>query len=529
MKTIINLLFFVTVVTGASAQVPALNSYPAARATIFLDFDGQYVTGTSWNYTGPIDAKSSGLSSAAITEVFSRVSEDYRIFNINITTDSTVYEAAPIQQRMRVIITPTYQWYGSAGGVAKVGSFTWGDGTPCWVFASLLGNSTKNVAEAASHEAGHTLGLQHQSAYTETCFKTEYNPGTGTGEISWAPIMGTGYEKNTTTWYNGKSVKGCNRYQNDIDVIAGPTNRFGLREDDAADDRTAAAPIAISGMDFSTTGLINSVDDKDVFKLTLNTTTNVRLNAVPQHVGANNSGANLDIRVSLLNQSGDTIGKYNPANLLNASLDSNLNMGTYYVVVEGVGNAYLKDSSSVGYYSVAGSVGTILPIHRLTLSGKINNDIHGLNWIYEADEAVKEIEIQNSNDGIHFQPLATVKADIGSFAWKPLSSTDAWYRIRVITVADERSYYSNIIRLRQQSDDNSSPVKVMNNIVSTFIAVNTDKEYTYQLMDATGRMLQRGKLASGVNRINVIGAQNGLLLLRVQGSSETYTMKLMKQ
>ena len=74
---------------GVSAQVPVFNSYPEARPVIFLDFDGHYVTGTNWNVFGPIDCAPSNLNEQQITEVFNRVAEDYRPFNINITTDST--------------------------------------------------------------------------------------------------------------------------------------------------------------------------------------------------------------------------------------------------------------------------------------------------------------------------------------------------------------------------------------------------------------------------------------------------------
>src|ERR1043165_8194580 len=101
MKTIYTVLFALVVASGANAQVPLLNSYPSARATIFLDFDGQYVTGTSWNWSGPINALPAAFSTDQMTEIFNRVSEDYRVFNINITTDSTVYAAAPANQRTR--------------------------------------------------------------------------------------------------------------------------------------------------------------------------------------------------------------------------------------------------------------------------------------------------------------------------------------------------------------------------------------------------------------------------------------------
>src|SRR5689334_8965044 len=168
----------------AKAQYPVLSSYPSASAVIFLDFDGQTVTNTSWNYNGPIVCGASGFNSSQITEIFNRVSEDYRPFNINVTTDSTKYWAAPAARRMRVILTVSYEWYGSAGGVSFVGSFTWGDNTPCFVFTSLLNYNVKYCAEAAAHEAGHTLGLYHQSKYDANCVKlSEYNSGQGSGEI----------------------------------------------------------------------------------------------------------------------------------------------------------------------------------------------------------------------------------------------------------------------------------------------------------------------------------------------------------
>lgn len=532
MKTILSVLFGLSVAIGAAAQVPLLNSYPSARATIFLDFDGQLVTGTSWNWSGAINAQHSGFSVDGMTQIFNRVAEDYRIFNINITTDSTVFAAAPAAQRMRVIITPTYQWYGNVGGVAFVGSFAWGDNTPSWVFSSLLGNNPKYVAEAVSHEAGHTLGLQHQSAYTTACSKTEYNPGNGSGETSWAPIMGVGYYRNLTTWHYGTNTYGCNYYQDDLAIIAGASNNFGFRTDDIGNMHTTATSVGFTSTGFSTTGLINSGADKDVFKFTLSSPTYVHLTAIPQNVGTvgsyNYSGANLDIKLSLLDYKGDTIGQYSPASLVNAQLDSNLNNGTYYLVVEGTSNANLADNASLGYYSLAASPISILPIHKLALSGKVNAGTHNLNWVYEADEDVKHVEIQNSKDGVHFESLAEVSEGTKTFSWKPLTDNAPFYRIRVITSADERSYYSNIITLRDRDEDNAA-VRIMNTMVSNAIVVNTDKDCNYQVLDGTGRLLQRGKMVSGTNNIDITTAQKGLILLRIQGVQETTTWKLIKQ
>src|SRR6476661_1998476 len=204
MKNRILLFSFMLLSAVTLGQVPLYNSYPSATATIFLDFDGHYVNGTSWNMNGPISCGPSNLTQDQMTEIFNRVSEDYRPFNINITTDSTRYWSAPPYSRMRMVLTVTSSWYGSAGGVSFVGSFTWGDNTPGFIFTALLNYNTKYIAEATAHEIGHTLGLRHQSSYNTSCVKTaEYNAGTGSGEIGWAPIMGVGYYRNFTLWNNG--------------------------------------------------------------------------------------------------------------------------------------------------------------------------------------------------------------------------------------------------------------------------------------------------------------------------------------
>src|SRR5688572_9366729 len=136
MKNLIRTALMVLIASGtlsAKAQAPELNSYPSASAVILLDFDGHYVEGTVWNAYGPFTCNSSGLTDAQLTEVFNRVAEDYRPFNINVTTSETKYSQAPINRRVRVVITTSHQWYSnSAGGVAYLNSFLWSDESPAF-------------------------------------------------------------------------------------------------------------------------------------------------------------------------------------------------------------------------------------------------------------------------------------------------------------------------------------------------------------------------------------------------------------
>lgn len=526
MKAAFSVLYFFCFSAGLYAQVPKLNSYPSSQATVFLDFDGHYVSGTVWNWAGPITAQPAALDANAITQIHERVAEDYRIFNLNITTDSAVYFAAPAKQRVRIIVTPTWEWYVKAGGVAFVGSFTWGDETPAWVFSGLLGNTVKKVAEAISHETGHTLGLQHQSTYDANCLKTaEYAAGQGTGEISWAPIMGVGYNKNLTTWNYGKNAVGCNVMQDDIEIIAGSANNFGLRNDEHSNTHLSATPVTLTSFDFSAEGLINTSDDKDVFRFTINSSTNFRLNAVPLHVGNNNDGANVDIKVSLLNQNADTIGRYNPSNLLNAGVDSNINAGTYYLVVEGVSNPNLADYGSVGFYSLSGMLGSVLPVRQINLSVKKMDETHQLNWNYLADEPIGRVEIQYSHDGKTFATISEQAPEATEFSWKPMDFGLAYYRVRVLTVADERSYYSKTISIKDQG---YKPVKVLSNIIDDRVNVYAGQDYAYQLLDESGRLLKQGRLRAGNNSIDGLKPRKGLLILRVIGNNEAYTFRLIK-
>jgi hypothetical protein len=522
-------LFLLLILSTALAhsQVPVFNSYPSAPATIYLDFDGQYVTGTAWNWGGPIAAQPAALTTAAITEIFHRVAEDYRIFNVNVTTDSNAYKAAPFNRRTRVIITPSSAWYGNAGGVAYVGSFTWGDGTPAWVFSNKLGNNTKYIAEACSHEAGHTLGLQHQSTYNGTCGKTaEYYAGQGSGEIGWAPIMGVGYYQNLTTWYNGTNSSGCNVYQNDIDLIADGLNGFGLRTDDHSDTHASATKIGISGTSFSATGIVNRASDVDVFSITLAYAQNFKLTAVPENVGTGNAGADVDIKVSLLNGNGDTIGHYNPSLLLNAGIDTNLLEGTYYLVAEGIGNPNLSDYGSVGYYLLYGELNRVLSLQRFRLTGSAANGVHALNWSHLSNEVIGEFEVQVSQNGSYFEKLVSVDAAQSNITYRPPSTSKVFYRIRAIT-PDERSYHSNILVL--QPGQSEKLVQVMNTMVKEKLTLNSTGNYQYQLLQQNGQLVQRGQIKTGYNSIHIQPAIKGLLMLRVYDGTQYWTEKLMKE
>lgn len=528
MKKIFTLLIFASslFVSNNVFSVPKLNSYPSAVATIFLDFDGHYVVSSVWNGGNPLTCAASGLTEAQITEAFNRVAEDYRPFDINITTDSTVFLAAPLNKRMRVIITTTSAWYPGVGGVAFVGSFTWGDDTPAFVFSDRLGPySPKMVGECCSHESGHTVGLSHQSKYGNDCSNPvePYNSGEGSGQIGWAPIMGNSYYRNMSNWNNGPTPYGCTSIQDNLTIIA-TQNGFGYRADDFAETLDAGTH-SINASNFTVNGIIGTNADKDAFKFTINQGSNFHLTAIPFNVGSNYIGANLDIRLELYNSSATLITTYDPAATMSVTIDTVLTAGTYYLKVHGTGNTNTGSYGSLGSYTINGFTG-ILPIHAVELKGNTDKNKHNLSWRIIADEPVKTIEIQSSINGSNFSALTTTNGTDTKFSYLPYKNSTVYYRLKVTSVINQTAY-SNIIALKAAGQaDNMFSVSTL---VQNEIVVNAAENYQYLLSDMNGRIINTGKGIKGINRINVSGQAGGMYVMKLFNNEQQQTERIIKQ
>lgn len=370
--------------SGSTAPAPLadtfkLHSKPGSSKILYLDFDGHVISGTAWNQNNnggldivapPYDTDGNpGVFSDSerirIQEIWSRVAEDYAPFDVDVTTELageaqiTRSTSTDLEFGTRVLISPISSYFGSYGGIAYVGVY---DSTganhsyyqPALVFPENLGSGwPKYVAEAASHEAGHNLGLSHDGTST-----VGYYQGHGSGESGWAPIMGVGYSQNLSQWSRGE-YPGANNIEDDFTMIR--SNGLAFRADDHGNS-SAAATYLPAGTQVSIDGNLETNTDTDVFAFTTGA------GPISISVSPVKYGPNVDLLVELRDSAGTLVSSGNPVDTLGVTLAPTVSAGTYFVTVRGTGKPSngtdygYSSYGSVGFYFVRGTVVSTGPI-----------------------------------------------------------------------------------------------------------------------------------------------------------------------
>jgi hypothetical protein len=361
-------------------QTFLLNSRPGAPRVIYLDFDGHTVSGTAWNAefglpagTHPafsLDGDPTTFNAAErtlIQGVWQRVAEDFAPFDVNVTTQDPGIDAirrsnaADTTYGTRVLITPSTNAIntfcgGNCGGIAYIGNFALTEPNhsyyqPTWVFPQALSFDEKAIAEAATHEAGHNLGLWHHGTSTQPYYA---------GHGPWAPIMGIGYGRPLTQWSKGEYSGADNSAQDDLAVIQ--ANGLALRSQDHASTIGGATTLGSGawGSQLSATGVISTREDVDMFSFTQTCAGPTRIAVTPAP-----TSPNLDTRLQVYDAE-TLLTSVDPpvamvSNDLAAGLDATTELelpaGTYHLAVDGRGfgnplTTGYSDYGSLGAYTV---------------------------------------------------------------------------------------------------------------------------------------------------------------------------------
>lgn len=347
---------------ATAEQAFSLASLPGADLTIYLDFDGNVTEGTSWNsgalidsppYSTDADPAFSSTELDRIVASWEIVAEDFAPWGVNVTTIDPGAEAlrrsssTDTQYGVRVVVTDDTWANCGCGGIAYIGSFMDSLDEPVWVYNTSL----RGVAEAASHEVGHSLLLAHDGVEGGSSYYT----GHGTGETSWAPIMGASYYNSTTQWslqeYPGANNTGAagnyNRGADDVALLSFPPtgNDLRLRADDHGDTSVDATAVT-SGE--ANSGIIGTREDTDAFSFTTSGG-NVTLAANPLTAPT----ANLDLSLTVVDSSGTEVAVVDQPEAHAASFSGSLAAGTYTAVLDGVGAGDPTVSPPTGYTDYA--------------------------------------------------------------------------------------------------------------------------------------------------------------------------------
>lgn len=535
MKKLIVALFISLITVAATDAAPTLNSYPTASAVLYLDFDGHEVKNSMWNYGNSFICAPIIMADEKIMEIYNRVAEDFRPFNLNITTDLAKFLAAPLDKRMRVVVTPTSAWYPSVAGISYVTSFVWGDDTPCFVFSDRLSNDPKKIAETISHEGGHTMGLSHQANFASTCtLVSSYHTGSGSGITSWGPIMGNAATRTLTQWNFGPTPNGCSVKQDNLSIIT-TKNGFGYRPDDASDIYTNAIAVNVAKNEFSKEGVISTSTDKDFFRFDLAQKGNFKLNVEPFYAAGSYSGANLDVRIELQDSKGNTIRVFDPADSLNARIDTVLSSGSYFVIVDGAGNVNAgNDYGSLGSYTMTGHYDGITNMSAgvLSISAVVNTlsatkikEGNLINWISNTAKAGEYITVLYSIDGSSFRELA--RPEINKTAYLHAINSPGLYAYKLqITEKNGAIRFSNTVTV--DAKISSSAFKVIKQPQQP-VMVNASDPYEFKVIDINGRIIQAGKASAGTKSIDVRNLPAGIYNLQLVNDKEQRVERFMNR
>ncbi len=343
-----------------------LHSLPGATKVIYLDFNGQVVTGTAWNSNGNSltfeaysfegDASFTNNELEQLQRIWARVAEDFAPFNVNVTTEEPPIEdlrntgGGDTRWGIRTLISSNDPLNTGAGGVAYIGSFNWDSDTPALVF----NGGEKGAAETVSHEVGHTLFLGHDG---RTSPVEEYYFGHGTGATSWGPIQGASFSPSLSQWSKGEYAA-ANNQEDDLNIIT-TMNGFGYRADAAGDSIASAGnitklPLVGNQIGVDQKGIIEQRTDFDFYRL------NVGNGLVTLNINGAEVGSNMDILAEVYDGSGNLVASSNPLDQINATISFTATLGAYYLKIDGVGMGNplatgYTDYGSLGQYHITGS------------------------------------------------------------------------------------------------------------------------------------------------------------------------------
>ncbi len=312
-------------------NVVSLQSLPGAKAVVYLDFNGGPGPWIGW---GNFVALPSGATNAQIRDVWQRVAEDYQGFNVNITTDIKVFNAATPNSRQHTMITPTNTAAPGAGGVAYENSFNTSADEVNWAFYTTGKTPRKCARMRSATPSGFPTWARTSRTVRAAPRTVNTTSGQGSGDVGWAPIMGAGYYDNLTQFSKGDYSNPSNT-EDQLSIVANNNNSLAYRaDDDGATFATAKYLEILDDNTVSNEGILETTGDVDAYRFTVTASSSVSITVNPV-----NASPDLDILASIYKSDDSTlITSADPTKTtLPATVTATLPAGDYTLRVTGTG------------------------------------------------------------------------------------------------------------------------------------------------------------------------------------------------
>jgi hypothetical protein len=322
-------------------DVTKLQSRPGSSYVFFLD-NREVMSGST-----PLN----GVTKENMYRMWQVVAGIYSPYNLNITTDPAVYNAAKTANVARTGIIHFYNQDGRSS--APVSSFGTTSAGTLYRNPSSGFDYGYGIGMTAAHEVGHQMGMLHDHGGTGG----EYFEGLPA--FQWGPIMGnywmgSGWANSMWTWSKGEYSTASN-FENDLNI---------MNVDDAVpyivDDNPSGKALVVDAnggvSSAANWGQIEKTGDTDAFTFTTGAsggTLNLNIDRI-EYFGM------LDVSAKVLNSAGAVVASSNPQADRKASF-SNLSLptGSYSVVIaggaEGTPSNGFSNYSSLGYYAMSGT------------------------------------------------------------------------------------------------------------------------------------------------------------------------------
>lgn len=306
-----------------------------------------------------------GVTKENMYRAWQIVADQYSMYNINITTNPTVYNTAKSANILRTGVINFVNQDGRSN--APLSAFGTTSAGTLYRNPSSGFDYGYGIGMTAAHEVGHQMGMNHDHGGTGG----EYFEGIAA--YQWGPIMGNywmgaNWAASRWTWSKGEYNTATN-FEDDLRIM-----NVNESIPYVADDNPSGKALVLDGAGnidpLSNFGQIEKTGDTDAFTFTVTGNGKLDLKVDPiEYFGM------LDVDAKIYNAAGTLVSSSNKSVNRSAEfIGLNLGAGDYRLVIaggaEGTPQNGFSNYSSLGYYAMKGTlVGSTPPADVMLSSG----------------------------------------------------------------------------------------------------------------------------------------------------------------